>query len=146
MQVMVNGAHYDLPRVEADATLHGQAMGAAHFFGIGAERRLHSERRVTGPESVILMGNRGSKEGHNPVTQYLVHGALIAVHRIHHGMQGGVQELLGGFRIKATDEFQRVFDIRKEYCDVLALAYHGGTGRADFLDQGHGSVRERDTL
>ena len=146
MQVVANGAHHDFPGVEANAVLYGQVMGAAHLLGIGAQRCLHGQGRITGPGGVILVGNGGAKEGHNAVAQHLVHGAFIAVHRVHHGMQSRVQKLLGGFRIKATDEFQRVFEIRKQHRDLLALAFQDSAGRADFLDQGHGSVCERGTL
>ena len=80
----------------------------------------------------------------SPSTWFTV--ALIAVHRVHHGMQGGIQELLGGFGVEATDEFQGVFDIRKQHCDLLPLAFQGSTGRTDLLDQRRGSVREQGTL
>ena len=29
-----------------------------------------------------------------------------AVHRVHHGVQGRIQKLLGDFGVEATDEFQ----------------------------------------
>jgi hypothetical protein len=52
------------------------------------------------------VGNRGPKQGHNAVAQHLVDGTLIAVHRVHHGVQGRIQKLLGDFGVEATDEFQ----------------------------------------
>jgi hypothetical protein len=91
---------------------------------------------------VILVGNRGAKERHNAVALHLVHGAFIAVYCIYHGLQGGIQELLSDFRIKTADEIQRVFDMRKEYRDVLALAFQGRARHADLLGQGPGSIRQ----
>jgi hypothetical protein len=117
-------------------------MSAAHLLGIGAERRLHGERRVTGPYGVVLVGNRGAKERHNAVAQHLVHGAFVAVHCVHHGVQGGIQKLLGGFGVEVADERQRVFEIRKQHRDVLTLAFQSGAGRADLLRKGYGGIRQ----
>ena len=86
--------------------LDGQAVGAAHLLGIVTQRRLHGEGGVTGPDGVILMGNRGAKEGHDAVAQHLVHSTFVPVDRVHHGVQGGLQELLDGFGVEAADEFQ----------------------------------------
>ena len=130
MQVIADGAHHDFPRVETDATLYGQAVGTAHLVGIGAECRLHGEGGVTGPCRVILMGTGGAKEGHNAVAQHLVHRAFIAVHRVHHGMQGGIQELLGRLGVEIANQGHGVLDIRKEHRDLLALAGQGGARRA----------------
>jgi hypothetical protein len=104
MQVMVNGAHHDLTRVEADAALQSHAMGAAHFLRIVTERRLHGERRVTGPEGVILVGNGRPKERHNTVAQHLVHGAFIAMHRVHHGVQGGIRSCWAASGVQVADD------------------------------------------
>src|SRR5262249_8750132 len=96
---------------------------------------------ITGPEGVILMGNGSAKEGHNAVAQHLVHGALIAVHRVQHGMQGGVEQLLGGFGVEVADEHQRVFQVDKEHRDLLTLAWQGRARHADLLCQGYGERR-----
>jgi hypothetical protein len=146
MEVIVNGAHHDFPGVQADAALHNHPMDAVHLLSIVAQRRLHGQGRITGPQGVILVSNRGAKEGHNTVAQHLVDRAFIAVYRVHHGVQGGIQELLGGFGVQALNEFQRVFDIRKQHRDLLALAFQAGAEHADFLGQGHGSIRQRRQL
>jgi len=106
MQVVANGAHHDFSGVQANTVLDGQVMGAAHLLGIVAQRRLHGQGGVTGPQGVILVGQRGAKEGHDAVAQHLVHGPCVPVYRVHHGVQGGIQELLGGFGVEAADEFQ----------------------------------------
>ena len=95
MQVVADGAHHHLAGVEPDADLHLQAVGAAHLLGIAAHRRLHRQGGVTGPHGVILMGNGRAKQGHDAIAQHLVHRALIAVHGVHHALQGRIEELPG---------------------------------------------------
>ena len=89
------------------------------------------------------MGTGGAKEGHNAVAQHLVHRAFIAVHRVHHGMQGGIQELLGRLGVEIANQGHGVLDIRKEHRDLLALAGQGGARRADLLGEGRGGVSAR---
>ena len=43
---------------------------------------------------MILMGNGRPEEGHNAVAQHLVDRALLAVHGVHHNVDGRVQEPL----------------------------------------------------
>jgi hypothetical protein len=59
--------------------------------------------------------------------------------------RAGVEELLGGFGIEATDEFRRVFEIGKEHGDLLALALQGTTGGEDLLGEVRWGVRPRRT-
>jgi hypothetical protein len=84
---------------------------------------------------MIFVGNRGAEQGHDAVAQHLVDGALEAMHGVHHVVDGGVEELLGGFRVEAPDEFRRVFEVGKQHRDLLALAFKGGFGCQDFLGE-----------
>src|SRR5262249_10400710 len=95
---------------------------------------------------VILMGNGGTKQGHNAVAQYLVDGALEAVYRLHHAVEGWVEELLGGFRVEALDELGRVFDVGKQHRHLFALAFQGGTGGQNLLRQVRRRVGQRCTF
>jgi hypothetical protein len=81
------------------------------------------------------MGNGGTKQRHNAVAQYLIHRALEAVHRVHHALQGRVEELLRGFGIEAPDEFSGVLEVGKEHRDLLAFACQGGAGGQDLVGE-----------
>ncbi len=48
-------------------------------------------------------------------------------------MDGGIKELLRGFRIETTDEFRRVLEVGKEHRDLLALAFQHRARSQDFL-------------
>ena len=41
------------------------------------------------------MRDRRAKQGHDAIAHDLIHGALVAVHRRHHALQHGVEELPG---------------------------------------------------
>ncbi len=79
------------------------------------------------------MGQRRAEEGHDAVAQHLVHRALEAVYGVHHGVQGRVEELLGGFRVEIPDQLGRVFDVGEQHRDLLAFACQGATGGEDLL-------------
>jgi hypothetical protein len=84
---------------------------------------LHGQGGVAGSQGVILMRQGGAEQGHDAVTQHLVDGALEAVHSVHHGVQGRVQQLLGGFRVEIFNECGRVGDISKQHGDLFAFAF-----------------------
>jgi hypothetical protein len=95
---------------------------------------------------VILVGNGGPKQRHDAVAQHLVDGTLIAMHGVHHAVQGGVQELLGSFRVKAADELGRVLEVGKQHGHLFALAFQGGLRGADLLHQMRRYIRQRRPL
>src|SRR5262245_51692589 len=90
---------------------------------------------IAGPCSVVLMGYRRSKQGHNAITQHLVHGAFVAVHRLHHQMQSRVEEVPRRLRIEAGNQLRRALEVGKQHRDLLALAFQSGTaGEALFYE------------
>ena len=100
VQVVANGADHDFPGVEPHPDAHLDAVGALHLVGVSAHRRLHGHGRVTGPHSMVFVGHRRPEQGHDAIAQHLVHGAFVAVHRVHHDMQRRIQQCLGRFRIE----------------------------------------------
>jgi len=84
VQIIANGAHYHLTRVEPDTDLHRQSLRVPYFLGITLHGRLHGQCGIAGPRGVILMRQGRPKEGHDAIAQHLVHGAFVAVHCFHH--------------------------------------------------------------
>jgi hypothetical protein len=117
-----------------------RATGAAHVVGVGAHGALHGQGCVAGAQSVVFVGNGGAEERHNAIAEHLVDGALEAVHGVHHVMESGIEELLGGFGVETADEFRRVFEIGKEHGDLLALPGQGGADSEDLFGQVWGRV------
>ena len=58
VQVIADRPHHDFPRIEAHANLHLQVVGLAHLLRVTAHGRLHRQRGVTGPHSVVFVGHR----------------------------------------------------------------------------------------
>ena len=135
VQVVANGPHHDVAGIEPHPGLHLQTVGPAHLLGIAAHGALHGERRVTGPHGVVFMRQWGPEQRHDPVPEYLVHGAFVAVDRVHHGMQGGIEQLLSRLRIEISYQLRGALEIGKEHGDLLAFAFQGAARREDFLGQ-----------
>ena len=135
VQIVANGPHHHLAGVQPDAQLQHHALRPAHLVGVGPDGALQGQRRIAGAQGVVLVGNGGAKQGHNAIAEHLIDGALKAVHGLHHQADGGVQELLGRFRIQALDEPGRVLDVGKEDGDLFAFAFQGGAGGEDLVGE-----------
>ena len=72
---------------------------------------------------MVFVGNGCPKERHDAIPEHLIHRALEAVHRVHHAVDGGIEELLGGFRVEVFDQLGGVLDVGKQDGDLLAFAF-----------------------
>ncbi len=140
VQIVADGAHDHLPRVEADPDLHLEAMPAAHLLAVTPDRLLHGQGGIAGPYGVVFMGNRRPKQGHNPIAQDLVHGPFIAVHGRHHALQHRVENLTRLLGVAVGQQCQRAFEIGKQYRDLLTFAFQGAAASEDFLGEVRGRV------
>ena len=99
------------------------------LLSVAAHGSLHGQGGITGPHGVIFMSYRGTEERHDAVAQHLVHGALVAVHGVHHDVQRRVQERAGLFWIEALDQLGGALEVGKEHRHLLTLAFQGGARR-----------------
>jgi hypothetical protein len=60
-------------------------------------------------------------------------GAFKAMHRLHHALNGGIEELLCGFRVEVPDDLSRVFDVGKQDRHLFAFAFQGSAGSQDLF-------------
>ena len=117
----------------------------AHALGVPLHRLLHPERRVARPHGVILVGERRAEERHDAVAHHLVHGALVAVDRLHHVLEHGVEELARLLGVAIGEQLHRALEVGEEDRDLLALAFEGGLGGEDLLGEMTGLRRSRKT-
>ena len=82
---------------------------------------------------MIFVREWGAEERHNAIAQHLVDGAFVAVHGVHHALQRGIEELLGGFGVEVGDQLHGAFEVGKQHGDLLAFAFQGAAGGEDFL-------------
>jgi hypothetical protein len=134
-QVAANRAHHHLARVEPDADLHVEPLGATQLAGQATHALVHAQRRVGRAHHVVLVGHRGAEDRHDPVAQHLVDGALVPVHRLHHQGQHRIQHAARVLRIAVGQQLERALHVREEHGHLLALALHRPARGPDLLGQ-----------
>ena len=98
---------------------------AAQLLGVPAHRLLHAERGVAGAHRVVLVGDRRAEERHDAVAHDLVHRALVAVDRLHHPLEHGIEEPARLLGIAVGEQLHRALEVGEEHGDLLALALEG---------------------
>ena len=83
--------------------------------------------------SVILVGKRGAKEGHEAVTQELINGPFVTMDRAEGQLEELVQDGMHDLWPKLCSQARRVGQITKEYGDLFPLTFQGTAGGEDFL-------------
>jgi hypothetical protein len=71
---------------------------------------------------MILMGNWCAKQRKDAITKRLSDVALVAMHRVHHDLQGGIDDAAGVLGVEVFDKSSGTFEVSKEGGDGLALA------------------------
>ena len=54
---------------------------------------------------------------------------------IYHNVNGRIEELLGIFRVEVFDQLGGVFDVGKQYGDLLPFAFEGTAGGQNLFGQ-----------
>jgi hypothetical protein len=67
-------------------------------------------------------------------------GALVAVHRLHHAFEDGVEQRARLFRVAVGEQLHRALEVGEEDRDLLALTLERRFGRQDLLGQVLGGV------
>jgi hypothetical protein len=118
-----------LSRVEAHADANRDAVLPAHALRVLLYRLLHPERRVAGADGVILMGNGCAEERHDAVAHNLVDGSLVAVDRLHHAFQHGIQQLACLLRIAIGEQLHRPLQVGEQDGHLFSLTLDSGPRR-----------------
>ena len=121
--------HDHLAGVEADANLDLDAVIPPDLGRVAADGLLHREGGVAGAHGVVLVGQGGAEERHDAIPHDLVDGALVAVHRLHHALENGVQELARLLRVAVGEQLERAFHVGEQHGHLLALPFESVSGR-----------------
>jgi hypothetical protein len=70
---------------------------------------------------MIFMGNGRTEQGKDAIAQRLRHIAVIAMHSVHHELQGGINDRSGFFRVQSLNQRRGAFEIGKQRRDRLAF-------------------------
>ncbi len=141
MEVAADRPDDHFARVQPDPNLHGHPVGALDLVAVSGHALQHPERRIARPDGVILVGQRGAEEGHDPVAHDLVHGPLVAVDGLHHAFQDRVEEFPRLLGVPVGQELHRPLEVSEEDRDLLALAFEGPLRGEDLLGEMPGGVR-----
>jgi hypothetical protein len=82
---------------------------------------------------VIFVGNRRTKQRHDPVAHHLVDSALKTMNRLHHVLEDGVEQLARLLGIAVCEQFHGTLQVGEEDRDLLALTFEGAFGGEDLL-------------
>ena len=72
---------------------------------------------------MVLVGHRRAEERHDPVAHDLVDGALVAVDRLHHPLEDGIEKLPCLLGVTIGKELHRALEVGEEHRDLLPLAF-----------------------
>ena len=151
MQVAADRAHDDLAGVDAHPHLDGHALSTPHLVGVAPHGFLQAQRRVARAHRVVLVGERGAEEGHDAISQHLVHGALVLVNGVHHEREDRVEKGARLLGIPVGEQLGRALEVGEEHGDLLALSFHRGPAGEDLLGDvgrrvhaGRGEARRSD--
>src|SRR5262249_24557006 len=129
MQVIfADSAQDDLASVDSYTNFWCGASFQPQSVGIFAHLFLHPQGSVHSPLRMIFMSDGHTKESKDAIAGGLGHEAFVAMHGIHHKLQGRIDDGAGLFGIKILHEGHRAFDIGKEGSDGLALALRRTSG------------------
>jgi hypothetical protein len=135
VQIVANGPHYHLARVQAHPDLDFDPVRAADLGTVAPERVLHGQGGVTGPDGVVFMGDGSAEQGHDAIPQHLIDRALIAMHGVHHALQHRIEQLPGFLGVAVGQQFHGALQVGKQHGDLLALAFEDSTGSEDLFGQ-----------
>ncbi|HWC04162.1 MAG TPA: hypothetical protein VHF87_15500 [Methylomirabilota bacterium] len=142
-QIAADRADDHLTGVQPDADLERDAVSAPYLLGVPAHGGLHVDRGVAGPHGVVFVGDRCSKQRHDPVAHHLVHRAFVAVDRLHHPLEHGVEKLAGLLGVTVGEQLHRALEVREQHRDLLALPFQRAPRGQDLLGEVPGGVRLR---
>jgi len=72
------------------------------------------------------MGEGRAEERHDPVAHHLIYRALVAVNRLHHPLNDGIENLSRLLGIAIGQQLHRALEVSEEDRDLFALALQGG--------------------
>ena len=87
------------------------------------ERALDRERGRDRAHRVVLVRDRRAEERHHAVARELIHGALVAVHRLHDRLKAAVHDAVQILGIEARRERGEARDVGEQHGHELALAF-----------------------
>jgi hypothetical protein len=90
---------------------------------------------VQGAHGVIFVRERRTEQSHDAIAGELVDGAFIPMHLLRQDLEAPVHEGMHVLRIERPGQRAEPHDVRKQHCDLLALAFQGAAHGQDLVGQ-----------
>jgi hypothetical protein len=84
---------------------------------------------------MVLVGQRGAEQRHDPVAHHLVYRALVPMHGLHHVLEHGIEEVARLFGVAIGEQLHRALEVGEQHGDLLALALEGALRSQDLLGE-----------
>src|SRR5439155_16965206 len=123
-------AYYHLPGVDADAKPDPGAEPAVELIVQGLQPSEHLGGGPDGAQRVVLVGDRHAEDGHDSVSDELLHRAGVVLDRHPHLVEVAKHHLAHGLRLEPLAEGGRAGYVAEEDCDRLAPLGGGFRERA----------------
>jgi hypothetical protein len=139
-QVISDLPDHDLAGVEAHAHGKGEAALALHLVRVAPQAVAQMQRRPARPLGVVLVGNRRTKQRHDPIARVLVDGALETVDAVRQDLEEAIQDPVPLLGVHLLGELDGALHVGEEHRHLLALALEGGLRTEDLVGQVVGGV------
>ena len=135
VQVVADRADDHLARVESTADLKAGAVGPRHLGGEVDDVALEAQHREARPARMLLVGERGAKDGHQTIAGELVDRTLEPVDRAGGDRQEAIEDGTPALGLERARQLHRADDVGEEHRHLLALALDPGALGADPLGE-----------
>src|SRR5712692_6706198 len=120
--IFADRAHHYLSSVDTNPQVQGHPTLASPLLGVSPHLLLHAQGGIESTLGMIFVGDWRAKQSKDAITERLCHVALVAMHGLHHDLQGGINDAAGVFRVEVFDESGGAFEVNEEGSDGLAFA------------------------
>ena len=111
----------DLAGVDPDPGREVEPLRAPQLGRVLGDVVEHLQGGVAGAPGVVLVGDRGAEDGHDPVAGELVDGALEAGHGLGQHREEALHDLAPLLRVLLLGQVHRAADVGEQDRDLLAL-------------------------
>jgi hypothetical protein len=134
-EVSANGAHHHDAGVEAHPYTEFHTVRATDVLLKRLQALADPQRGAERSVGMVLVGDGGSEERHDAVTEKLIDVAFVAVNCLQHDLERPVHNRVDVFGVQFFGDRREAAHIHEHHGDVLALALHGALGGEDLLGE-----------
>jgi hypothetical protein len=135
VHVVSDGPDDDFTGVQTDPDGEAQAALAPKLACVQPERFSEVEGRVARAMGVVLVGDGGAEEGHDPVAEELVDRPFEAVNAFREDLEEATEDSAPFFGVEVFGDVHGPLDVREHHGHLLALALEGRPRAEDLLDE-----------